>query len=229
MQVKAWYSWFKEGQFYLYGFVYTLVRMAVNVVMTVSSLYLIEVLKFKEGLPEDSNPLAVALTPLISYCFSLLFQLFVYKRMLKVFPNRFVPMFIAIFVTTAGSIPFFFLNKDNRNIVFVCSPFVQVGLAIMINTSTSMISDVIGKDAESSAFVYGFYSFMDKIANGFAIERALKLYEKNETGLKVIMGGLPITCAVIAFLLTYVGKFMYSEKQAKLTLSGNKNRPMIGH
>lgn len=73
MQVKAWYAWFKEGQFYLYGVVYTLVRMAVNVVMTVSSLYLIEVLKFKEGLPEDANPLAVALTPLISYSVSLLF------------------------------------------------------------------------------------------------------------------------------------------------------------
>ena len=43
MQVKAWYAWFKESQFYLYGVVYTLVRMAVNVVMTVSSLYLIEV------------------------------------------------------------------------------------------------------------------------------------------------------------------------------------------
>jgi hypothetical protein len=39
----------------------------------------------------------------------------------------------------------------------------------MINTSTSLISDVIGKEAENSAFVYGFYSFMDKIANGFAI------------------------------------------------------------
>ena len=49
----------------------------------------------------------------------------------------------------------------------------------MINTSTSLISDVIGKDAESSAFVYGFYSFMDKIANGFAIERALNLYKED--------------------------------------------------
>ena len=35
MAVKQWYTWFKEGQFYVYGFVYTLVRMAVNVVMTV--------------------------------------------------------------------------------------------------------------------------------------------------------------------------------------------------
>jgi Na+/melibiose symporter-like transporter len=138
-------------------------------------------------------------------------------------------MFIAIIITTAGSIPFFLLDKDSRNFVFVCAPIVQVGLAIMINTSTSLISDVIGKDAESSAFVYGFYSFMDKIANGVAIERALAVYEDSVPGLQIIMGGLPILCSVIAFLLTYLGKFLYSEKQARLSLGGGKKRPIVAH
>jgi len=40
MAVKQWYSWFKEGQFYVYGVVYTLVRLAVNVVMSVQPFYL---------------------------------------------------------------------------------------------------------------------------------------------------------------------------------------------
>ena len=79
----------------------------------------------------------------------------------------------------------------------------------MINISTSLISDVIGKDTKNSAFVYGFYSFVDKISNGFAIETALKLLENNETGLKVIMGGLPIACSILAFGLTYLGKILY--------------------
>jgi hypothetical protein len=39
----------------------------------------------------------------------------------------------------------------------------------MLNTATSLISDVIGKDAESSAFVYGAYSFFDKVTNGVII------------------------------------------------------------
>jgi hypothetical protein len=98
----------------------------------------------------------------------------------------------------------------------------------MINTSTSLISDVIGKDAESSAFVYGVYSFMDKIANGFAIERTLKLFETNETGLRIIMGGLPITCSILAFVLTYLGKILYSEKLARLSVGGKKDRPIVG-
>lgn len=90
----------------------------------------------------------------------------------------------------------------------------------MINTSTSLISDVIGKDAESSAFVYGFYSFMDKIGNGLAIERALSLYKDDKMGLKVIMGGLPVATAVLAFGLTYLGKVLYSEKLARLSIAG---------
>jgi hypothetical protein len=100
----------------------------------------------------------------------------------------------------------------------------------MINTSTSLISDVIGKDAESSAFVYGFYSFLDKIANGFAIERALSLYKDDKMGLKVIMGGLPVATAVLAFGLTYLGKVLYSEKLARLSIVGKKDRPIVsGH
>ena len=39
----------------------------------------------------------------------------------------------------------------------------------MLNISTSLISDVIGKDDQSAAFVYGSYSFFDKIANGIIL------------------------------------------------------------
>lgn len=102
----------------------------------------------------------------------------------------------------------------------------------MMNTSTSLISDVIGKDADSSAFVYGFYSFMDKIANGVAIERAIKLLEEDATGLRYLMCFLPIVCAVGAFALTYLGKVLYSEKLAKLSIKAssiNKNKRPMAH
>lgn len=99
-----------------------------------------------------------------------------------------------------------------------------------MNTSTSLISDVIGKDADSSAFVYGFYSFMDKIANGVAIERAIKLLETSEPGLRYIMCYMPIACSILAFALTYLGKALYSEKLAKLSVRGTSKgvkRPLV--
>lgn len=203
-----------------------LVRIAVNVVMSVQSIYIIEVLKIPRT---DTNPtpVPIALTPLISYIVSLGFQLFLYKPMVRRLKNRFLPMFFAILITVAGSIPFLFLQKEHPWLIYLAAPVSQVGMAIMMNTSTSLISDVIGKDADSSAFVYGFYSFMDKIANGVAIERAIKLFEHDETGLRYIMCFLPIGCAVGAFLLTYLGKVLYSEKLAKLSIkSSHKARPM---
>lgn len=39
-----------------------------------------------------------------------------------------------------------------------------------------MISDVIGNDSENSAFVYGFYSLLDKFANGILLFTMIKMY-----------------------------------------------------
>lgn len=90
----------------------------------------------------------------------------------------------------------------------------------MLNTATSLISDVIGKDAESSAFVYGAYSFFDKVANGIIIFIITSKYNENPTALRWIIGTIPIICSVSAFLLTYIGKILYSERLARLSLEG---------
>jgi len=166
------------------------------------------------------------MTPLISYTVSLLFQLFVYEKLTKKLKNRFLPMLVAIAITACGSIPLLFLQPAFYWVVYICSPITQIGLAIMMNTSTSLISDVIGKDADSSAFVYGFYSFMDKIANGVAIERTVKLFENSEPGLRYIMCFLPLTCSILAFALTYLGKILYSERLAALSI--HSSRPALG-
>lgn len=40
---------------------------------------------------------------------------------------------------------------------------------MMLNTGTACISDVIGQDNTSAAFVYGCYSLADKFANGILL------------------------------------------------------------
>jgi Na+/melibiose symporter-like transporter len=57
-------------------------------------------------------------------------------------------------------------QPEVRWVAFLAASIQGVGLAIMLNTATSLISDVIGKDEQSSAFVYGAYSFLDKLSNG---------------------------------------------------------------
>jgi len=78
-------------------------------------------------------------------------------------------MLVAIVIIIATSTPLLFLDKDPgvRWLVFPFCGFQGIGLAIMLNTATSLISDVIGNDTANSAFVYGCYSLFDKFANGF--------------------------------------------------------------
>lgn len=47
MPAKVWKDWLKSGTFYVHGFVYMLVRVAVNVTMTVQPFYLEKALNFK--------------------------------------------------------------------------------------------------------------------------------------------------------------------------------------
>ena len=78
----------------------------------------------------------------------MVFSLFFYKKMMEKLKNRFIPLFISVIVIFVGSLPFIFLTKDDnvRWLVYVLSSIQGVGLAIMLNTATSLISDVIGKD-----------------------------------------------------------------------------------
>lgn len=95
----------------------------------------------------------------------------------------------------------------------------------MLNTATSLISDVIGKHESSAAFVYGCYSFFDKTANGIILYfvTALWLNADSVTEIKWIMSIVPIFCAIVAFLFTFLGRWLYADRMAKLTMGGSVN------
>lgn len=112
-------------------------------------------------------------------------------------------MFI-IFVT---SIPLAFLTEvePGRYMVYPLVACQGIGLAIILNTATSLISDIIGQDAENSAFVYGVYSLFDKFANGFLLYYIVANYTDNALDLRYIIAGIPVFCSFGAYSLTYIG------------------------
>jgi len=78
-----------------------------------------------------------------------------------------------------------FLN-DNGSVRWLVYPlaFIQgIGLIIMLNTSTSLISDVIGNDSQNAAFVYGVYSLFDKLANGSLLFFMVAAYSSDKEAL----------------------------------------------
>ena len=148
---------------------YMLVRVAINVTMTMQPFYLEVVTGFKAT---DKMPTApqIAVVPLVSFIFQLLFSVFLQRRLTTCLRNRVLPMLVAIALVIAGSVPLAFLN-DNRAynwVIYIVVPLQGVGLVIMLNTATSIISDIIGTDTANSAFVYGCYGFFDDTKGGIS-------------------------------------------------------------
>ena len=128
-------------------------------------------------------------------------------------------MLISIVIIVLTSAPLYFLNENTSTnwLVFPLAGFQGIGLAIMLNTATSLISDVIGNDTANSAFVYGCYSLFDKFANGGLLYFILATYTHDPNAIKTIMAFVPIVCAVAAYVFTWIGNRYFSHKMAKIT------------
>ena len=128
-------------------------------------------------------------------------------------------MLVAIVIIIGTSAPLAFLHEDSwdKNLVYPLNAFQGIGLAIMINTATSLISDVIGNDSENSAFVYGCYSLFDKFANGGMLLVFVDKFSASADDLRWIMSIIPPVCAILAFTFTYIGHKYFGHKLAKIT------------
>ncbi len=67
--------------------------------------------------------------------------------------------------------------------------------------------------------MYGAYSFFDKVANGIIIFFITAYFNKDPEALRYIIGLIPMICAITAFGLTYLGKVLYSERLAALSVN----------
>jgi len=81
----------------------------------------------------------------------------------------------------------------------------------MLNTAITLISDVIGLRGESGAFVFGAYSFMDKISTGIALfsisENSLFTSASFIRWTTVLV---PFCAAVLAWILILTGSIQDS-------------------
>ena len=210
-EVKTWRYWLTDGAFYVHAAVYTLARMAVNVTMTLTPFYLIHVLGF-EGEEGRPTPPQIVTVPLVSYSFSMVFSLLFYRRLLNKFGNRMIPLLIGVIITCCSSLPFLFLRPSISWLVYIAASFQGIGLAILLNIATSLISDVIGDDDNSSAFVYGAYSLCDKFFSGALLVIIGNTVIEDKSWLIWLSSGLPIIAALGTYLFAFMGQHFYSHK-----------------
>ena len=208
----------KEAQFYIFGMVYMFARIALNVNATMIPLYLTRVTMF-EAKGELTTPWQLAVVPLCSYIASMLFSVFLQATITQKFKNRLIPLLMSAAVTTLGSLPFAFLSEDpsSRWLVYPLSFLQGLGIALMLNTGTSLINDVIGNDTKSAAFVYGAYSFFDKFANGILLYWLVAAYSDDGHALRYIIGLVPSISAASTAFFTWLGLKLYGDKLAKIS------------
>ena len=127
-------------------------------------------------------------------------------------------MGISIIVTAAGSIPMAFLDGGSSKwAIYALAPIQGIGNAMMLNTGTACISDVIGQDNTSAAFVYGAYSMADKGANGFMLYWLVAQYADQAGPLGWIISIIPTICAIACTVATWIGIKLYADKLAKIS------------
>ena len=90
----------------------------------------------------------------------------------------------------------------------------------MLNTGTACISDVIGQDNTSVAFVYGAYSLCEKFANGLLLFWLVSTYAEDGHALKWIISVVPTAAAIGCAILTHLGTKHYADKLSMI--SGNQ-------
>ena len=195
-------------------------RMAINITMTLIPFYLIYVLKFEQSDTEPTPP-QIAMVPLASYTSSMMFSFFGYKPLLRLFideksqcqtpKSRLSPLFIGVVLIVCSSIPFLLLGPSYSGMIYMMVPLQGIGLAIMLNISTSLIADMIGTNSKSVAFVYGTYSLLDKVMNGILLSIISQTCIQNPNWLRMLTGTLPVLVAIFGKYFLMIEKVQFSK------------------
>ncbi|CAF3689025.1 unnamed protein product [Rotaria sordida] len=85
-------------------------------------------------------------------------------------------MIVGLIAVLLSSFLFWYIFSLNINFgisirftILIGTILLGIGITTAQITSSALTSDLIGQNTESSAFVYGAMSFLDKLANGLAI------------------------------------------------------------
>ena len=118
---------------------------------------------------QDNNkiPYQVALIPLILFLVSTGCSYYIDLMYLKI--GRKKVFSIGTIAMLGASVGLAFLNNKNRDCIYLIAIFIGIAQALVLNTGITLISDVIGVKGKSGAFVFGFYSLLDKISTGLVL------------------------------------------------------------
>jgi len=97
----------------------------------------------------------------------------------------------------------FFPYVSTSVVLYIALLIQGFGIGNMLNTASSLISEMIGEDDENSAIVYATFNILESLSVGGVQEGVLGSGITDDViPLKVLMGIIPVFTAVGAFLIS---------------------------
>ncbi|CAD5214141.1 unnamed protein product [Bursaphelenchus okinawaensis] len=199
----SWKNWFSHIEFYQVAFLYMFCRLYINVAQVYFSFYITDVMELEKTY--------LAKLPLVIYMSSFAVSLLMgVPKINKLFHKKALFMLASLIGVANGVVIHFSTNILS---VYVISILLGVVQALLLISSLSVTAQLINRNTESGAFVYGAMSFMDKLSNGLVIQvvqlltpdcdvkrdtsssEACKVFYKN------VMIYVPGSCVIIVFLI----------------------------
>ncbi|XP_054717075.1 major facilitator superfamily domain-containing protein 12-like [Uloborus diversus] len=156
----SWRGWMREMHFYQVGLLYMLVRVFQNMSAIFMPLYLQESLRANDDFIAKI-PLVMNLSGFIVSCFL--------PKLFKVLSKKIT--FLAGATIGVGACAWITVGHGTSYCskgIYVVGAMLGASSSVLNISALSFIHDLIGTSSESGAFVYGFMSFWDKMANGVA-------------------------------------------------------------
>jgi len=194
--------WLKKPLFYQYIIIYMLVRLSINVTCSMLPYYMENILKVKKT-PEGGTPIEISILYITSTLGCIINSLFLQTFLEKYIKCRWKMMITAFLFVFFGSSPIVLIDNKTLLLIFPLSFIFGIGFSLGLSNASSLINDVVGSKGSSGAFVYGAYSFTDKLACGILLFIFIEFIKDDYYSLKFIIPLLPVFCM---FLCTFLVK-----------------------
>lgn len=195
-----WTSWFGYIQFYQIALLYMLSRLCINVSQVYFPFYI--------TLTQNYGKKYVAILPMVSYLSSFVVSFVNGIPCLNRLINRKFLFFLGIVCGLGTSVLMLFDLSLWQ--MYTIAALIGVTQSILLVTSLSITADLINRNTESGAFVYGAMSFVDKLANGVAYQ-IIELWNPScdptqphrtcQIFYRTIMVYVPAGCLLLALLI----------------------------
>ncbi|GMR61793.1 hypothetical protein PMAYCL1PPCAC_31988 [Pristionchus mayeri] len=194
-----WTSWFGHIQFYQIALLYMLSRLYMNISQVYMPFYLTIV--------QDYNKTFVATIPMVSFISSFFVSTILSIPTFNKRLNKKVLYVFALVVGIGNCICMNFALQGWK--IYAVAAVLGISQSILLVTSLDITADLINKNTESGAFVYGAMSLFDKLANGIAYQIIELLnpncddahHESCAIFYRSVMVYVPTICLIASFLV----------------------------